>query len=90
MELSERRIPRIPVSRFPKASAMQVLTAEDGSKRMGLLTQVELSANIKTCGPGFNDRTVLVRLDDSLYYMFREDLKTAGIEPDEFVFKSTA
>lgn len=82
--------PRMPVTRQPKASAMQVLTAEDGSKRIGLLTQVDLSGSIRTCGPGFNDRTVLVRLNDSYYYMFREDLKTAGIESEEVLYRATA
>lgn len=90
MELSRLAPPRIPAARCSKASAIQVLTAEDGSSRMGLLTEIPLSGNIRTCGPGFNERTILVRLDDSLYYMFREDLKTVGIEPDEFVLQATA
>lgn len=90
MTLSHLGTPRMPVTRQQKASAMQVLTGEDGTRRMGLLTQVELSGNIRTCGPGFNDRTVLVRLNDSLYYMFREDLKIAGIDVDEFLYRATA
>lgn len=70
---------------LPKTvSAIQVLPSEEnGSTRLGLLTQLPESAEIEIGGPGFNDRTLRVRCGTAAYYVFIDDLelvrKQAGV-----------
>lgn len=55
-------------------SAIQIMSAEDGSRRLGLITQLPEGAQIDIGGPGFNDRTVKVRCGGSSYFVFLDDL----------------
>ncbi len=70
---------------LPKiVSAIQILPSEEnGSTRLGLLTQLPEGAEIEIGGSGFDDRTVRVRCGNSSYYMFLDDLelvrKRAGV-----------
>ncbi len=65
-------------SSFPKQArtccAMQIVEGENGESRMGLLTQISPATPLEVCGPGFNEKTVKVRLGDKYYYVFREDI----------------
>ncbi len=56
-------------------SAIQVMAAEDGSRRLGLITQLPEGAQVDIGGPGFNDRTIKVRFGGSSYFIFLEDLE---------------
>lgn len=56
-------------------SAIQIMAAEDGSRRLGLITQLPEGAQIDVGGPGFNDRTVKVRCGGSSYFVFLDDLE---------------
>ena len=56
-------------------SAIQIMSAEDGSRRLGLITQLPEGAQIDIGGPGFNDRTVKVRCGGSSYFVFLDDLE---------------
>ena len=73
-----------------RVSAMQVSPGEDGTFRMGLLTQVELSPDTAISGPGFNDRTVRIRNGEHFYFVFREDLNRAGLVPPEHYVRTAA
>lgn len=55
--------------------AMQVIEDEDGTPHMGLLTQLSRAGAFEVCGPGFNDRTVKVRVGGNFYFVFREDIE---------------
>ena len=56
-------------------SAIQIMAAEDGSRRLGLITQLPEGAQVDIGGPGFNDRTVKVHCGGSSYFIFMEDLE---------------
>jgi hypothetical protein len=56
-------------------SAIQIMAAEDGSRKLGLITQLPEGAQIDIGGPGFNDRTLKVRCGGSSYFIFVEDLE---------------
>lgn len=56
-------------------SAIQIMAAEDGSRRLGLITQLPEGAQIDIGGPGFNDRTVKIRCSGSSYFIFLDDLE---------------
>jgi hypothetical protein len=62
-----------------RCCAMQIIVHDDGSVHMGLLTQIIPDDSIQVCGEGFNEKTVRVRLGREFYYMFREDLESAGL-----------
>ncbi|HEY7306523.1 MAG TPA: hypothetical protein VH601_20525 [Bryobacteraceae bacterium] len=55
--------------------AIPIIAAEDGSRRLGLITQLPEGAQIDVGGPGFNDRTIKVRCGGSSYFIFLEDLE---------------
>lgn len=63
-------------------SALRVITESDGKNRIGLLTQLPRNAEIEICGEGFDDRTVTVRLGDSLYFAFRADVQMRNESKD--------
>jgi hypothetical protein len=56
-------------------SAIQIMTAEDGSRTLGLITQLPEGAQVDVGGPGFNERTVKVCWGGSSYFIFVEDLE---------------
>jgi hypothetical protein len=55
-------------------AALQITTDDKGNERAGLLTQVNVTPEMKICGDGFNERTVKVTLHNSTYYVFKQDL----------------
>ncbi len=58
-----------------RVSAIQILPpGEDGTRRLGLITQLPEGAEVNVGGPGFNDRTVKVSWEGSSYFVFLEDL----------------
>jgi hypothetical protein len=65
------RSARVPLRRI---SAIQ-LNLDGDSGRLGPITQLPETAQVEICGDGFNDRTVKVRWNNSLYFVFREDLE---------------
>jgi hypothetical protein len=57
-------------------SAIQILPSdENGTKRLGLITQLPEGAEVEISGPGFNDQTLRVRCGSALYYVFLDDLE---------------
>lgn len=58
---------------------MQVLQGPEGTSRLGLLTQLELTPDTMIAGPGFNEQTIRIRNGEHFYYVFREDLATSGV-----------
>ena len=56
-------------------SVVRIVTDPDGTTHAGLLTQLPRDTKVEICGAGFDDRTVKVRIGDSLFYAFRADLQ---------------
>jgi hypothetical protein len=76
-------LPPIPMQRaytLPKSvSAIQILPSEDGERtRIGLITQLPEGAEIEIGGPGFSDGTVSVRCAGASYFVFLDDIESAG------------
>jgi len=57
-------------------SAIQVFENEDGTSRMGLLSQIGPGVVLEPCGKGFNERTAKVRVRGYYYYVFLQDLES--------------
>lgn len=55
--------------------AIQVLFTEKGEQRLGLLAQLGSGTTAEVCGPGFNDRTVRVRANGQIYFVFLQDIE---------------
>lgn len=55
-------------------SAIQVLPSEDGSNRLGLITQLPQGVEVTVGGIGFNESTVRVLCGGGSYFVFLEDL----------------
>ena len=53
---------------------MQVAAPINGKQPTGVLKQIFPTPDLQICGEGFNDKTVQVRLGDSIYFVFRQDL----------------
>lgn len=56
-------------------SAIQILSAFDGSPQMGTILQLPAGTQVRVCGDGFNDRTVKVTCEGGNYFVFSEDLE---------------
>lgn len=56
-------------------SAIQVLSAAEGSTRMGTILQLPAGTQVRVCGDGFNERTVKVSCEGGYYFLFFEDLE---------------
>jgi hypothetical protein len=56
-------------------SAIQILPAEDGGSKLGLLTQLPVGAELQIAGPGFNDLTLRVQCGSAFYFVFIDDLE---------------
>ncbi len=76
-----RSVPLSPSCALPKPRIMQksicalrIVTDDDGARRLGMLTQIGQEAQLEICGDGFNERTVKVRWQDTLYFVFRQDI----------------
>lgn len=55
-------------------AALQITKDEKGNEHAGCLTQVSVTPEMKICGDGFNERTVKITLNNSTYYVFKQDL----------------
>lgn len=55
-------------------SAIQLVAAEDGGAKLGLLSQLGPGVTVEICGKGFDERTVKVRSSQQYYFVFLEDL----------------
>jgi hypothetical protein len=64
---------KIPLSK--RISAIQLVRKEDGRARLGLLSQLGPGTILEQCGDGFNERTVKVRTNGQVYFVFRQDLE---------------
>jgi hypothetical protein len=63
-----------------RISAIPVLAAENGKRRLGTIMQLPQGAELQICGDGFNDRTVEVRWRDSCYFVFRDDIEIVTLK----------
>lgn len=72
MSGKETRLPTQPQS--ATICAMQAYPDANGKCRMGLLTQITPDQPIEVCGDGFNEKTVMVRVQEKFYFVFREDV----------------
>ena len=59
-----------------RISAIQLVPAEEGSARLGLLSQLGPGIIVEICGSGFDERTVKVRSSDQYYFVFLQDLSS--------------
>jgi len=62
-----------PIQVNAKAIGAVRLDQTQGSKR-GFFCQLPLGSVVTVIGNGFNEQTVLVRQDDAVYVVFRQDL----------------
>ncbi len=63
--------------------AVEVLPGKIGVAALGLFVTLPMGAEIKTCGEGFNLRTVKIACGPAYYYVFRQDL------PDNYLGRSS-
>lgn len=55
-------------------SAIQLIQKEDGTTKLGLLSQLSAGTEVRLCGDGFNERTIKVRAHGLCYFVFRQDV----------------
>lgn len=55
-------------------AALQITRDSKGNECVGVLTQINVTPEMKICGDGFNEKTVKVALNNSTYYVFKQDL----------------
>lgn len=55
-------------------AALQIVKDDNGNDRAGAITQVSVTPEMKICGDGFNERTIKIALNNSTYYVFKQDL----------------
>lgn len=65
--------PTIPLSK--RISAIELVRKEGGRGKLGLLSQLGPGTVLEECGDGFNERTVKVRTNGQVYFVFRQDLE---------------
>lgn len=56
-------------------AAIHFSVSETGETRTGLITQLPKDASVELCGNGFNNRTVAVRWQKDLYFVFLQDIE---------------
>ena len=56
-----------------RCAAVRLIQHENGCGKLGSITQLD-PGPVVLCGPGYNERTVKVRLKDEFYFVFRDDL----------------
>jgi hypothetical protein len=56
-------------------AAIQLLNADKGNTKLGMITQLPRGAELQICGDGFNERTVRVRWAEGYYFVFLQDLE---------------
>lgn len=55
-------------------SAIESVSDLDGNTRLGMILQLPEGAEVRACGPGFNERTIKVCWEGGFYYVFLEDI----------------
>ncbi len=55
--------------------AVEILGSQQEKVQLGRVTQIVRTAELISCGPGFNESTVKVRAGHKLYFVFRADLE---------------
>lgn len=68
--------PAVTLSR--SVSAIQLVRRDDGTGKLGLLTQLSPGTQIILCGDGFNNRTIKVSAHGQCYFVFAHDLEPQG------------
>jgi hypothetical protein len=66
-----------PITLSKIIAAINVRETEGGHARLGLIAQLPTGAQLEVCGPGFNERTLKVRWEDRLYFVFVQDVQAA-------------
>lgn len=56
-------------------SAIQLVPAEEGGAKFGLLSHLGPGVAVEICGNGFDERTVKVRAHSHYYFVFWQDLE---------------
>ena len=83
--ISDEQMAGLAVRLSKTISAIQLQLKEDGSAKLGLLSQLGAGTRVTVCGEGFNDRTVKVRANDSWFYVFAQDLEAEAAPNNSFV-----
>jgi hypothetical protein len=82
MSIESIRLPSDSIHGHPsllqqEIPALQLMATENGHARWGPMTRLPRGAELHEFGKGFDDQTVLVRVADSFYIVFAEDLASA-------------
>jgi hypothetical protein len=56
--------------------AFQILQSENEVARFGPIVSLPAGAQVRTCGEGFNERTLKVRYEGSFYFVLVQDLES--------------
>ena len=57
-------------------SAIRIERMENGSARLGALSEIPSGVQIEVCGAGFNDRTVKARYAEDFFFVYLQDIDT--------------
>ena len=60
--------------------AFQIVKRENEVARFGRIVRLPVGARLKTCGEGFNERTLTVQYQGSFYFVFIQDLECHSSE----------
>jgi hypothetical protein len=58
-----------------RITGVRLLIEVDGRASIGDVIQIEPDAILSVCGPGLNDMTVRVRMEDAEYLVFAQDIR---------------
>ena len=81
--LSERNARQGTLTLSKEISALELVSTNNGA-HAGKITPVPKGACLQVCGSGFNERTIKVRWEGRLCFVFLQD-----VEPVEFFNKSS-
>ena len=56
-----------------RVAAIRLVETQNGCGKLGPIQELP-PGFVELCGPGYNERTVKVRLKDDCYFVFRDDL----------------
>ena len=81
MRMVNREALRIPSRTFAegtatlstRVAAVRLVERQDGCGKLGPIAQLDPGL-VELCGPGYNERTVKIRLNEECYFVFRDDL----------------
>ncbi|HEX7363447.1 MAG TPA: hypothetical protein VF283_23395 [Bryobacteraceae bacterium] len=57
------------------APIIEILFETNGTAHLGLISEFPRETCVEICGNGFDDRTVKVRIGDTFFFAFLEDLE---------------